>query len=85
MGFEDVPRCQHVKVNGVQCAASGCAASQLRDVRELAWAADGSLFPSDEARLWHMATDGKNATQLLAHPNALMMYPPPERFFQAAC
>src|SRR6202041_110736 len=21
MGFEDVPRCQHVKVNGVQCAS----------------------------------------------------------------
>jgi serine/threonine protein kinase len=49
--------------------------SQVRDIRGLNWTADGNLLASDAARLWRIGTDGKNATQLLADPNALINAP----------
>jgi eukaryotic-like serine/threonine-protein kinase len=51
--------------------------SQVRNIGWLNWTADGDLLVSDGSRLWRMGQDGKNATQLVADPNALLYYPSP--------
>jgi serine/threonine protein kinase len=60
---------------GSPSAQADSLASQVRDIRALNWTADGNLLASDGARLWRMGADGKNATQLLADPNALLASP----------
>ena len=55
---------------GNQSAQLSPLSSQVQDIRWLNWTADGNLLASDGARLWRMGPDGKNATQLLADPNA---------------
>jgi len=49
--------------------------SQVRDILWLNWTADGNLLATDGARLWRMGPDGKNATQLVADPNAAIYLP----------
>jgi eukaryotic-like serine/threonine-protein kinase len=49
--------------------------SQVRDISGLNWTADKNLLVSDGARLWRMGVDGKNATQLVVAPNALISDP----------
>jgi serine/threonine protein kinase len=60
---------------GSQSAQVEPLSSPVRDIRGLIWTADGNLLASDGARLWRMGPDGKNATQLLADPNAYISYP----------
>ena len=49
--------------------------TQVRDISSLNWTADGDLLASDGARLWRIGPDGKNATQLLGDPHALISAP----------
>jgi Tol biopolymer transport system component len=49
--------------------------SGLNEASGLDWAADGNLLVSNPDRLFNLATDGKNETQLLADSNAFISYP----------
>jgi serine/threonine protein kinase len=55
---------------GSQSAQFVPLSSAVRDIRWVNWTADGNLVASDGARLMKMGSDGKNATPILADPNA---------------
>ena len=55
---------------GNSSAQVNALSSAVADVHWLNWSGDGELLASDGARLWHVASDGSNPSQLLADPNA---------------
>jgi len=49
--------------------------SEIPGIRGLTWTSDGNLLGTDGARLWRMGAGGKNASQLVADPNAVLGVP----------